>query len=107
MSLRYVYLAHSPETGKYKFGVSRDPWSRAKEISASSPVTVNVIEYQTYQNAERVKRNFQSIFSEKRCDGGDWFDLDPTDISNFYALWDTDADELNLFVETHIEGEGW
>ena len=73
----WVYLAKS-DTGHYKIGRSKNPFSRIKHFDTIMPVGIKIVAMVPSDDYVELERRWHMVFDKYRVTG-EWFDL-PEDI---------------------------
>jgi len=77
--IRYLYVMQCKEY--VKFGISKNPNSRIKELQTGNPYKINLLLKINYSDCFDIENNVHSYFDKKRG-LGEWFLIDK-EIKNF------------------------
>ena len=98
-----VYLISSETNGKYvhKIGhTKRDVEKRISEFRTGNSSIFEVIDIFTSKWGTKIEAHLHRHFRLKRV-GGEWFDLEEKDISDFRRLCQQVHDNLNIIEENN------
>jgi hypothetical protein len=80
VKLAYIYLLHDPANNVYKIGKAKNVKSRFGSIKTGN-INVELITNTSIAVNQKHEDELHRMFKDKRI-GGEWFDLDETDIKN-------------------------
>lgn len=70
---KYVYVMQSKD--HVKFGVSKNPWSRIKELQTGNPYKIELLVVLFYDDYFLIEKELHRYFNKNRA-YGEWFIID-------------------------------